>query len=68
MKLNIPDIIAHPDVYMLSRKNFGNIEEKVANMICKSAEKYNLPLEINLNDIFYKILIIFFFQFNILIF
>lgn len=55
MRLNIPDIIAHPDVYMLSRKNFGKIEEKVANMICKSAEKYNVPLEINLNDIFYKI-------------
>lgn len=55
MRLNIPDIIAHPDVYMLSRKNFGKIEEKVVNMICKSAEKYNVPLEINLNDIFYKI-------------
>lgn len=54
MRLNIPDIISHPDIYMLSRKNFGNIEEKVANMICKSAEKYNVPLEINLNDIFYK--------------
>lgn len=54
MKLNIPDIIAHPDIYMMKRKKFEDIEEKVAHMICKSAEKYNIPLEINLNDIFYK--------------
>lgn len=52
MKLNIADIIAHPDIFMLRRDNFGEIESKVANMICKSAEKYNIPLEINLNNIF----------------
>ena len=54
MELNIPNIIAHPDIYMMSRKNFGEIEKKVASVICESAEKYNIPLEINLNDIFYK--------------
>ena len=52
MQLNIPDIIAHPDLFMLNKENFGEIEEKVANMICKAAEKYNIPLEINLNNIF----------------
>lgn len=52
MELNIPDIIAHPDIYMLKRKEFGDIENKVAHMICKSAEKYKIPLEINLNNIF----------------
>ncbi len=52
VKLNIPDIIAHPDLYMRKRKNFGEIERKVANMICKVAEKYNIPLEINLAKIF----------------
>ena len=52
MELNIPDIIVHPDLYMLNRNNFGDIERKVANKICKSAEKYNIPLEINLNNIF----------------
>lgn len=52
MELNIPNIIAHPDLFMLARKEFGEIESKVANMICKSAEKYNIPLEINLNNIF----------------
>ena len=52
MKLNIPNIIAHPDIYMLNRKSFGKIEAKIANMIFKSAEKYNVPLEINLSNIF----------------
>ena len=37
---------------MRKRKNFGEIERKVANMICKVAEKYNIPLEINLAKIF----------------
>lgn len=52
MQLNLPNIIAHPDMYMMNRKKFGDIESKTANMICKSAEKYNIPLEINLNNIF----------------
>lgn len=54
MKCGIPDIIAHPDFYMLKRKEFGEIEAKVAHHICQSAEKYNVPLEINLNNIFAK--------------
>ena len=54
MELGIPDIIAHPDLYMLKKKEFGKIEEKVAHLICKAAEKYNIPLEINLNKIFRK--------------
>lgn len=58
MKLNIPDVIAHPDVFMNSRYEFGNIEAKVSNMICKSAQKYNIPLEINMakifNSVFYE--------------
>lgn len=53
MELNIPQIIAHPDLFMKrSREDFGEIETKVTNMICKSAEKYNIPLEINLNNIY----------------
>lgn len=55
MELNIPDIIAHPDIYMLNIDSFGKTEEKVANMICKSAEKYNIPLEINISNIFSKV-------------
>lgn len=52
MEKNIPDIIVHPDLYMLSRDTFGEIEAKVAHIICKSAEKHNIPLEINLSDPF----------------
>lgn len=54
MELSIPNIIAHPDIYMVSRKDFRETEEKVANMICSSAEKYQIPLEINLCKIFNK--------------
>lgn len=54
MEINLPDIIAHPDIFMLTREEFGEIEEKVANNICKNAEKYGIPLEINLNNIFSK--------------
>jgi len=49
MELNI---IAHPDTYMINRKKFGKIENKVANMICRATEKFNMPLEINLAQIF----------------
>ena len=48
----IPDIIVHPDLYMLARNTFGVVEEKVAHMICKKAEEYNVPIEINLTDPF----------------
>ena len=50
IKLNIPDIIVHPDLYMLSRNQFGEIEKKVAEIICEAAEKYDVPLEINLTE------------------
>ena len=46
----IPDIIAHPDLYMLTRDKFGKTEQEVSKIICSTAEKYNVPLEINLSD------------------
>lgn len=49
MKKKIPDIIAHPDVYMLSRDNYTEVDEKVAHIICSTAEKYGIPIEINLS-------------------
>lgn len=52
MQLNIPNVIAHPDFFMVERKEFGKIETKVANIICSSAQKYKIPLEINLNNLF----------------
>lgn len=47
---NISDIIAHPDLFMLGREKFGKVEEKVANIICSTAEKYGIPIEINLSE------------------
>ena len=46
---NIPDIIVHPDVYMLSRDTYTEVDEKVAHIICSAAEKYGIPIEINLS-------------------
>ncbi len=56
MELGIPDIIAHPDFFMRpDGKQFGKIEAKISHMICESSEKYSIPLEINLNNIFNKV-------------
>lgn len=48
IKIKIPDIIAHPDLYMLNRNKFGDVESQIAHIICSSAEEYSIPLEINL--------------------
>ena len=53
-ELQLPNIIAHPDFFMLARKEWGNIEEVITRRICEAAEKYNIFLEINLNNIFKK--------------
>ena len=50
IELNIPDIIAHPDLYMLDREIFGQAEKETAEIICQAAEKYDIPLEINLSE------------------
>lgn len=52
IELGIPKIIAHPDTYMRARDRFEEDETEVAHRICKAAEKYNIPLEINLAQIF----------------
>lgn len=52
MRLGIPDIIAHPDLFMKIEDKFEETETKVTKIICEAAEKYNIPLEININDIF----------------
>ena len=52
IELGIPDIIAHPDLFLQGREGFGPIDEKVTRIICDVAEKNNIPIEINLNNIF----------------
>ena len=48
MEKNIPNIIAHPDLFMLNNDSFGEIEKKATEIICEAASKYQIPLEINL--------------------
>lgn len=55
MELELVDIIGHPDIYMLKRDSFGELEKRVAIMICEACQKYRIPLEINLNSIYYKV-------------
>ncbi len=54
IQFEIPNMIAHPDIYLINRKEFGKIEESIAHKICKLAEKNKVPLEINLNNIFQR--------------
>lgn len=50
IELNLVDIVVHPDLYMLARDYFGDVERQVAIIICETAEKYDIPLEINLTE------------------
>lgn len=52
MELNIPNIVAHPDLYMYTREFFDDTCKEVAHIICKASLKYNIPLEINLSNIY----------------
>lgn len=54
-ELGITDIIAHPDLFMYVRKNFGEVEKEASHIICKAAEKYNVALEINIRDVYKKL-------------
>ena len=45
------DYIAHPDLYMVNYRNWTENCIEAAHIICKAAEKYNLPLEVNANGI-----------------
>lgn len=42
------DIVAHPDLYMDRCMCFGETEAQVADIILTAAEKYRIPIEINL--------------------
>ena len=54
MELGIPDIIAHPDIFMSPSGNFPDARNYAAHAVCRAAEKYHVPLEINLNNIFFN--------------
>ena len=47
------DYIAHPDLYMVNYRNWTENCIEAAHIICKAAEKYNVPLEVNANGQIY---------------
>ncbi len=51
MEKGLVDIVAHPDLFMLSSERFGETEQRATRIICESAVKYGVPLEINLTRI-----------------
>ena len=55
MELGIPNIVAHPDLYMYTRESFDDTCKEVAHIICKASLKYNIPIEINLSNIYENI-------------
>lgn len=46
----LPDIIAHPERFMISRENFGEKEEEISRLICEKAIESGIPLEINMGE------------------
>jgi len=48
LEKGLVDVVVHPDLFMLGKSKFGEIEKEISHIICKAAEKYNIPLEINL--------------------
>lgn len=50
----IPDIIAHPDIYMCASKDFGDFEKEIAIKICEHAIKNGTALEMNLGNLHSK--------------
>ena len=53
-KHHLVDIIAHPDLFMLSSKQYyGGTNVIISSLICESSIKYKIPVELNLNRIAY---------------
>ncbi len=50
--LGLPDIIAHPDNYLLFRNTeFTETDAETAHRVCRAAAEHGVPLEINLHGI-----------------
>jgi len=47
----LPDVIAHPDLFMKCRDNFGELEKRITRSICEAAIEKGIPLEINFGEI-----------------
>lgn len=53
MASGLVSMLAHPDYFMLGRRDFSQACVQCAHMICQAAVKYDIPLEINLNGMRY---------------
>lgn len=51
----LPDVIAHPDLFMQARDNFGAKEEEITRAICRKTIEKGIPLEINFGKIASKV-------------
>ena len=51
----LPDVIAHPDLFMQARDIFGVKEEEITRTICRKAIEKGIPLEINFGKIASKV-------------
>ncbi|MPM65317.1 hypothetical protein SDC9_112212 [bioreactor metagenome] len=49
----IPDIIAHPDYFLLGRSAWTAACEQAAHQICAASARCQIPLELNLNGLRY---------------
>ncbi|MBO5348740.1 MAG: endo-1,4-beta-xylanase [Clostridia bacterium] len=47
----LPDVIAHPDLFMKCRNNLGDLEKRITCAICDAAITQGIPLEINFGEI-----------------
>jgi len=55
MDKGLPDVIAHPDLFMQARDKFGVKEEEITRAICRKAIEKGIPLEINFGKIASKV-------------
>lgn len=53
MKSGLVSMVAHPDYFMLGRRDFSKVCERSAHEICQCAVLCDIPLEINLNGMRY---------------
>ena len=44
-------ILAHPDIFLIMSGTFGKEEERISDLVLRSAERYDIPIEINLRQI-----------------
>lgn len=53
MRSNLISLVAHPDYFMLGRRDFSEVCKQAAHSICACAVECNIPLELNLNGMRY---------------